>query len=148
MGSQAFTPQIDEYRKRAGIAYRKAQNAKQHQQAAVAADEPATSMVQVGREEEEEVPPASPSPTPLSQDDLEDDLNIIAKFFADGNDDQTEEEEVIWARLTEQVSSTTEIKHWSDTNAFWCRRNARRSPDGMTFIKQILRKSRGDTRHC
>lgn len=69
--------------------------------------EPATPMVQFNQQEEE--PPVSPSPTPLAHDDLEDDLNIIAKFFADGNDDQTEEEDVIWARLTNQVSSVVEI---------------------------------------
>jgi len=34
---------------------------------------------------------------------LEDDLNTIALFFAGGEDDQSEAEEVIWARLTAKV---------------------------------------------
>ena len=43
----------------------------------------------------------------VSQEDpnraLEEDLNTIALFFAGGEDDQSEAEEVIWARLTAKV---------------------------------------------
>ena len=68
-------------------------------------------------EYEENLTPLSPLDTPatlsapplngVSQEDpnhaLEEDLNTIALFFAGGEDDQSEAEDVIWARLTAKV---------------------------------------------
>ncbi|KAF8971379.1 hypothetical protein BDZ97DRAFT_1913867 [Flammula alnicola] len=119
--------EFDEWKKRAGIAYRKAQNAKQM----VSARKASTSTIPDGEEQEVsdvevEEPPLtamsamSASPAINLQNTqvdfgaaLEEDLNVIAQFFAEGNDDQTETEDVIWARLTAQTRCKTGLS-WED----------------------------------
>lgn len=112
--------EFENWRKRSGIAYRKAQNAKEAQSRPQSTYEP---PIEPRAEAEDEGNSALLSPqgtpaTPLStlsingvsQDDsnrdLEEDLNTIAHFFAEGNDDQTEAEDVIWARLTSKVCNS------------------------------------------
>jgi len=60
-------------------------------------------------------PLSTPSTNAVSQEDfesiLEEDLNTIAHFFAEGNDDQTEAEDVIWARLTSKVHNSECISY-------------------------------------
>lgn len=103
------TPSVrDEFeriRKRAGIVYRKAQEQKQSQATQSAPEDKSES-----ESEDPIVTPITPSPTLVDEPDTdkkvaeEDDLNIVAKFFA-GNEDDSESESVIWARLDSQVHS-------------------------------------------
>ncbi|KAF9481002.1 hypothetical protein BDN70DRAFT_573065 [Pholiota conissans] len=123
---------LDEWRKRAGIAYRKALLAKQNSSTPVASSSHTPSRVcEVSASDAEEPPPStrastiSASPIPeqpprvhingngkdtnqVIQSALEADLEAISRFFAEGNDDQTESEDVIWAKLTSQASCNTE----------------------------------------
>lgn len=110
--------EFENWRKRSGIAYRKAQNAKESQSRSQSTYEPPMEP----RAEAEDVgnpallsprdTPATPTPpiNGASQENsnhaLEEDLNTIAHFFAEGNDDHTETEDVIWARLTSKVCNS------------------------------------------
>ena len=118
---------LDEWRKRAGIAYRKALLAKQSSSTPVASSSHTpTRAREVSVSDAEEPPPStrtstvSASPIPeqpprvhingngkgtnqVILSALEADLEAISRFFAEGNDDQTESEDVIWAKLTSQV---------------------------------------------
>jgi len=112
--------EFENWRKRSGIAYRKAQNAKESQSRpqstygppieprAEAEDEGNSALL--SPRDTPATPLSTPSTNGVSQDDsnriLEEDLNTIAHFFAEGNDDQTEAEDVIWARLTSKVCNS------------------------------------------
>lgn len=60
----------------------------------------------------EEISVASAYPIPAAREedqqhlnDLEDDFNAVVRFFAEGNDrDHTEDESLVWKRLTTVVS--------------------------------------------
>jgi hypothetical protein len=112
---------LDEWRKRAGIAFRKAQSATRTSSSGTpiaSTFTPSATYAQYAQVSDPEEPPPSARvtasvspPIPESsritnqvlRDAYEDDLAIISAFFAEGNDDQTETEEVIWAKLTAQV---------------------------------------------
>jgi hypothetical protein len=98
--------EIDRLRKRAGIVFRKTQEQKQSQ-----------SVPELHQEDKSEseaedcvVTPITPSPTLVDESETdkkvaeEDDLNTAANFFA-ANEDDNENESVVWARLTSQVFS-------------------------------------------
>ncbi|KIM48258.1 hypothetical protein M413DRAFT_62764 [Hebeloma cylindrosporum] len=113
--------EFENWRKRSGIAYRKAQNAKESQSQSRPIYEPPMEP----RAEAEDwgnpdllsppKPPATlistPSVNGVPQENfnhaLEEDLNTISHFFAEGNDDQTEAEDVIWDRLTSKKACNT-----------------------------------------
>ncbi|KAF8168165.1 hypothetical protein B0H34DRAFT_49648 [Crassisporium funariophilum] len=105
--SQLARPEMDELRKRAGIEYRKAQSQRQCQ--------PLETPSQQIISDAEEPPSTTATDSPAvvdsvgaNQSDVEADLKIIAQFFAEeGNDDESQEESVIWGRLTAQTQCKT-----------------------------------------
>ncbi|KAF8202872.1 hypothetical protein BJ912DRAFT_1101632 [Pholiota molesta] len=118
---------LDEWRKRAGIAFRKAQSATRTsssgtpiastftpstttyaQYAQVSDPEEPPPSARVTASVSPPIPESSRIPNQVLRDAYEDDLAIISAFFAEGNDDQTETEEVIWAKLTAQARCQTE----------------------------------------
>jgi hypothetical protein len=102
--------EIDRLRKRAGIVFRKTHERKQLQ-----ANQSVPELHQQDKSESEPedpvVTPITPSPTLVDESDPdkkmaeEDDLNVVARFFAT-NEDANENESVVWARLTSQVLSS------------------------------------------
>jgi hypothetical protein len=117
--------EFENWRKRSGIAYRKAKNAKEPQSQSQTISEPPIHTVPDVEYQGNPAPwdtPSTPSAPPVngvSPEDpnraLEEDLNTIAHFFAGGGDDQSEEEDVIWARLTAKVCEF-KISSWSLTS--------------------------------
>jgi len=95
---------MDKWRKRAGIAYRKAQSLKSDTEATP------TEHVMPDSDVMDEDP--EPGPSRISSDNLqfatewEDDMNTVVRFFVEGGDrDPDEPEDMVWARLASQVSN-------------------------------------------
>lgn len=67
---------------------------------------------------------------------------MISAFFAAGNDDQTESEDAIWAKLTSQVNamSRSEGRITHSSSIFVYRLHARQKLLGKIFTKGILKK--------
>ena len=101
----------DTWRKRAAIAHRKAQLRK----AGEAASSSSAPMEVTEAEDNPFVVAGSFSSEPfapildansaqISEQDLQDDLNTVVRFFVDGNDrDHTEDESLVWQRLEAKV---------------------------------------------
>ena len=99
---------IDALRKRASIAFRKAESQKEsHSQIPVPLKSPKFNDFD-SEEPSNEVVPSPPTPTapPLDVDQSkEQDLRIVSNYFAfGGGDEEGQEPSAIWARLTSQVS--------------------------------------------
>ncbi|KAJ6621684.1 hypothetical protein B0H10DRAFT_969944 [Mycena sp. CBHHK59/15] len=109
--SRKLRDEVENIRKKAGIAYRKEQNALQNQSRQVIdVDEPPPKRARV------EVP-VEPDTAAVAKDPEEEDLNTVAQFFANGGDteqtdggdeDQSVKDARVWARLTDQVACKTE----------------------------------------
>lgn len=106
--SQTVGQDIDDLRKRASIAFRKIQTAK----ASSSKREPANTNGRNGREPQNDTW-SSRSPTlelPIVDQEArqrelqEEDLEVVSKYFAVGGGDSGEADEIVWARLTAQVS--------------------------------------------
>lgn len=99
---------IDALRKRASIAFRKAQSQKEWQSQTPAPLKSPKFNDFDSEEPSNEVVPSSPTPTAPPQDidqSKEQDLRIVANYFAfGGGDEEGQEPSAIWARLTSQVS--------------------------------------------
>lgn len=94
------------WRKRAGIAFRKAQSQKE----AEAAANVASALLEVQREMPVEDSPSLadlPNGNHNNSEDIENDINAVVRFFVEGNDnDETEDEHSVWNRLAQQVNNT------------------------------------------
>ena len=103
IGSPSIRDEIDRLRKRAGIVFRKTQEDQKQSEAK-------QSVPEQDKFEYEPEDPITPTPTLDNESNTdkkmaeEDDLNVVANFFA-GNEDENETETVIWARLTSEVLS-------------------------------------------
>lgn len=105
LGLASIRDDVDRLRKRAGILFRKTQ-----EQTLPQASQSAPEACQQDRleSEPEDAIVITPSPTLVDESVTdkktaeEDDLNAVAKFFV-GNQDENENESVVWARLTSQV---------------------------------------------
>ena len=96
----------DTWRKRSIISHRKAQ-LRREAEGAPSSSAP-TAAMEVIEAEESPFPDALPFPnenrTQSSEQDLEDDIQTVVRFFADGNDfDKTEDETLVWRRLGARV---------------------------------------------
>lgn len=90
----------DTWRKRAAIAHRKAQLQKQ---AEAASSSSAPSAPKQDFELEDKVVPKGDK-TQNAEQDLEDDIKVVVRFFVEGNDrDQSEDEDLVWQRLATKV---------------------------------------------
>lgn len=111
---------FDEWQKRAGIAYRKKMTQASTDHTPIVQSPAIKEIFGIDHARHSDPPPTVMSPSPIAQaplarppahtaraesvrTSLEDDLVIISNFFAECDDDQTETEEAIWAKLTAQV---------------------------------------------
>lgn len=100
---------MDHLRKRAGIAFRKAQDQKQSQ-ATLSVPEVRQQDKSESELEDPAITPITPSSTLVDESEAdkkmaeEEDLTFIAAFFV-ANVNDNEEESAIWDRLTSQVLS-------------------------------------------
>lgn len=101
------------WRKRAGIAFRKAQSQKE----AEAAANVASALLEVQKEMPAEDSPSLadlPNGNHYILEDLESDINAAVQFFVEGNDnDETEDERSVWNRLAQQVNNRIFVEEWN-----------------------------------
>ncbi|KAF9535411.1 hypothetical protein CPB83DRAFT_901138 [Crepidotus variabilis] len=113
--------EYDEWRKRSGIAYRKAEAQAKAKAAAKAAER--------SQVEEPLLPVSASVPRYFSSEpatlvdttpsDWEDDINTVVQFFVDGNDDNPDEEEsLVWQRLSQKAHCKTESS-WEEFYEKW-----------------------------
>jgi len=103
--SQTLREDVEQVRKRAIIAYRKEQHQLESQQSNVEEEPPAK------RKKLSPSADAGQQSVAVADDDVEQDLNVVAHFFANGGDEQPEgdqDQSRVWQKLTEKTPCRTE----------------------------------------
>jgi len=91
------------WRKRSAIAHRKAQF--RNDEGATTDSNSRDTLTEFAEmETSDSAPPLNGPSTQISDQDLEEDIEVVVRFFVEGNDcDQSEDESVVWQRLADKV---------------------------------------------
>lgn len=119
--SKTVRAEIEEIRKRVGIAHRLATSA-QSQDVESPSKRPKLNNPTNG-------PDHATAPPPQTLTTEQEDLDVICNFFASGRGND-EDDELVWENLTKHVSlQSAPLSTYSDLK--WCRNAARLSPSGL-----------------